>query len=129
MFGAVPYPGPLANETEWYYADGFIQDSESHPLIQTEWVSILNPNSEKTDITVVVYTSSGTVEHRTDVAAESVKLIRMEKLDIVPLGERYGVGIKSVLPVVVHQTRRSLVKGGTPSSKSTFATMAAVIKR
>jgi len=129
MFGAVPYPGPLTNETEWYYADGFIQDSESHPLIQTEWVSILNPNSEKTDITVVVYTSSGTVEHRTDVAAESVKLIRMEELEIVPQGEIYSVGVKSILPVVVHQTRRSLVKGGTPSSKSTFGTMAAVIKK
>ena len=125
MFGVVPYKGPLTNETEWYYADGFVQNSESHPLIQTEWVSILNPNEEKTDITVVVYTSSGPSEYSADIAPQSVRLIKMEELEIVPRGERYGVGVKSSLPVVVQQTRRSLTKGGTPSSKSTFGTMAA----
>ena len=137
MFGVVPYKGPLTDETEWYYADGFVQDSESHPLIQTEWMSILNPNREKADITVTVYTPSptevgppsGPVEYRTEIGAQSVKLIKMEELEIVPRSQRYGVGVKSTLPIVVQQTRRSLVKGGTPSSKSTFATMAVPLKR
>jgi hypothetical protein len=53
----------------------------------------------------------------------------MEELEIVPRGQRYSVCVKSTLPVVVQQTRRSLVKGGTPSSKSTFATMAVPVIR
>jgi len=124
MFGVVPYRGPLTKETEWYYADGFVQDSESHPLIQTEWVSILNPNSKKTDISVIIYTQSGIVEYKTEINAQSVKLIKMEELEIIPKGEKYGVCVKGSLPIVVQQTRRSLVKGGTPSSKSIFGTMA-----
>jgi hypothetical protein len=129
MFGVVPYQGPLTNETRWYYADGFVQNSESHPLIQIEWISILNPNREKTDITITVYSSSNPIHYQTDIAAQSVKLIKMEELDIVPKAQRYSVGVKSTLPIVVQQTRRSLVKGGTPSSKSTFATMAVPLKR
>jgi hypothetical protein len=49
----------------------------------------------------------------------------MEELEIVLKSQRYAVDVKSTLPIVVQQTRRCLVKGGTPSSKSTFATMAA----
>jgi len=129
MFGVVPYRGPLTNETEWYYADGFVQDSESHPLIQTEWLSILNPNYEKTNVAIVVYTSSGPLKYQTDIPARSVKLIKMEELEITPKGQSYSVGVKSTLPIVVQQTRRSLVKGGTPSSKSTFATMSVPLNR
>jgi hypothetical protein len=84
----------------------------------------LNPNSSKTDVTVIVYTRSGIVKYKTEINAKSVKLIKMEELEIVPKGERYGVCVKSTLPIVVQQTRRSLVKGGTPSSKSIFGTMA-----
>jgi hypothetical protein len=87
-------------------------------------VSILNPNAERTDVTLIIYAQSGPAEHRTEIDSQSVKLIKMEELDIVPRGQRYGVCMRSGLPVVVQQTRRSLVKGGTPSSKSTFATMA-----
>jgi hypothetical protein len=129
MFGVAPYQGPLTDETEWYYADGLVQDSESHPLIQTEWLSLLNPNHDKTDITVIIYTQSGPVQYQTGMKAQSVKLMKMEELAIVPKGQRYSVGVESTLPIVVQQTRRSLVKGGTPSSKSTFATMAAPVKR
>jgi len=124
MFGVVPYRGPLKDETKWYYADGFVQDDETHPLIQTEWISILNPNDKRSDVTLIIYTKSGLVDHQTEVDSQSVKLIKLEELEIVPKGQRYGVCVESTLPVVVQQTRRSLVKGGTPSSKSTFATMA-----
>ena len=124
MFGVVPYRGPLKDETKWYYADGFVQDDETHPLIQTEWISILNPNDKRSDVKLIIYTQSGPVDHQTEVDSQSVKLIKLEELEIVPKGQRYGVCVESTLPVVVQQTRRSLVKGGTPSSKSTFATMA-----
>jgi len=124
MFGVVPFQGPLTDQTEWYYADGFVQDLETHPLIQTEWVSILNPNSEKADITLIIYNQGVLVEYKTHIDEQKIKLIKMEELNIVPKSQRYGVCVKSSVPVVVQQTRRSLVKGGTPSSKSIFASMA-----
>ena len=92
-------------------------------------MSILNPKHEKTDIRIIFYKPSGPAEYRTDIAAQSVKLIKMEELEIVPKSQRYGVGVKSTLPIVVQQTRRSLVKGGTPSSKSIFAAMAVPLRR
>ena len=92
-------------------------------------ISVLNPNQEKTDITVTICASSGPVVYKTDMAEQSVRLIKMEELAIVPKGQRYGAIVKSTLPVVVQQTRRSLVKGGTPSSKSMFATMAVPLRR
>ncbi len=124
MSGIVPHKGPLTGETEWYYADGFVQNSESHPLLQTEWVSIMNPNDKNVDIEIVLYKKDGLAKYKTEVNPLGVRLIKMEELSITPNGERYGVCVKGSLPIVVQQTRRSLVKGGTQSSKSMFSTMA-----
>src|SRR5262249_56713337 len=41
MYGLIPYRGPLADERRWWYAEGFWQDSETHPWLEQEWVHVL----------------------------------------------------------------------------------------
>jgi hypothetical protein len=53
----------------------------------------------------------------------------MEELEIVLKSQRYAVDVKSTLPIVVQQTRQIIVKGGTPNSKSIFATIAVPVTK
>ncbi len=125
MFGVPPYPGPLAGETTWFYADGLVLDSEDHPLVQQEWISILNPAPEATPVSVTFFLPDGPVAHHLEVGGERVATVRVETLDgLVPKGSPYGVRVQARHAIVVQQTRRSLEKGGYPSTRAIFGTMA-----
>jgi hypothetical protein len=125
MFGVPPYEGPLTRETTWYYADGLVLDGEDHPLVQQEWISILNPAGAGAAVTVTFFLPEGAVDHRLEVGAERVATVRVETLDgLVPKGVPYGVRVHADRPIVVQQTRRSLEKGGYPSTRAIFSTLA-----
>ncbi len=125
MFGVPPYPGPLSDETSWYYADGLVLDSPDGPLVEQEWISILNPGGEATPVTITFFLPDGPVDHRLDVGAERVALVRVEALDgVVPKGVPYGVRVRAAHPVVVQQVRRGLERGGYPSTRAIFGTLA-----
>jgi hypothetical protein len=124
MFGVPPYEGPLTDETTWYYADGLVLDSEDRPLVQQEWISILNPAAMGTAVTVTFFLPDGPVEHRRRVEGERVATVRVETLAMVPKGVPYGVRVQAEQPIVVQQTRRSLEKGGYPSTRAIFGTLA-----
>ena len=60
-----------------------------------------------------------------EVGAERVATVRVETLDgLVPKGIPYGVCVQARHAIVVQQTRRSLEKGGYPSTRAIFGTMA-----
>jgi hypothetical protein len=124
MFGVIPYEGPLTDETEWYLAEGFWQDSEEHPWVEQEWLAIFNPGREDAAVTVSFYLDGDVREHGVEVAGERVTVLRMEEIDIVPSGAHYGVKVAATRPVVVQQTRRTFEKGAAPSTVSTTATLA-----
>jgi hypothetical protein len=125
MFGVPPYPGPLDGETVWYYADGLILDSPDRPLVQQEWISILNPAAEATPITITFFLPDRQAEHRIEVGGERVAIVRVEALSrLVPQGVPYGVRVQAQHPIVVQQTRRSLEQGGYPSTRAIFGTLA-----
>jgi hypothetical protein len=125
MFGVPPYPGPLSGETTWYYADGLVLDSEDQPLVQQEWISILNPGEQQNSITITFFLPDGPAHHTLVIDGERVAVVRVETLDgVVPKGVPYGVRVSADHPIVVQQVRRSLEKGGYPSTRAIFGTMA-----
>ena len=69
MFGIIPFEGPLIDQTEWYYAEGFWQEREDHPWIEQEWIAIFNPGREDAAITVSFFLDEGVREHHDTVTA------------------------------------------------------------
>ena len=124
MFGVPPYQGPLTDETTWYYADGLVLDNPGEPLVQQEWISILNPGEEATPASVTFFLPDGPREHQLEVGGERLALVRVETLPQVPKGVPYGVRVRAERPVVVQQVRRSLEQGGYPSTRAIFGTLA-----
>lgn len=126
MFGVPPHPGPLDDHTHttWYYADGLVLDDEAQPLMQQEWISILNPGLQANPVTITFFLPDGPVEHHLEIGAERVATVYVETLPIVPSGVHYGVRVRAHSPIVVQQTRRALEKGGYPSTRAIFGTMA-----
>jgi hypothetical protein len=125
MFGVSPYPGPLGDETTWFYADGLVLNDPDQPVIQQEWISILNPSPEATALTLTFYLPDGPVSQALELGGERVALVRVEDLaTVVPKGVPYGVRVQGDRPIVVQQTRRTLEQGGYPSTRAIFGTMA-----
>jgi hypothetical protein len=124
MFGVPFYEGPLSDETDWYLAEGFVQDLVTQPTVATEWLSILNPHPADTDLTLTFYLPDGARQHQLAAKAERVLTVRVEELPFIPKSAEYAVRVQSRLPVVVQQTRRYFEQRGVPSTRSTCATMA-----
>jgi hypothetical protein len=124
MFGVPFYEGPLTDETDWYLAEGFVQEIRSHPTLATEWLSVLNPNAEDSTLTITFTLPDGARRHEAEVKAERVLTVRVEELPFMPKSAEYAVRVQSRLPVVVQQTRRYFEQRGVPSTRSTCATMA-----
>lgn len=128
MYGIIPYEGPLSDETEWLFAEGFWQDREDHPWVEQEWIAVFNPGAVDADITTTFYTGDGPRDYQAAVAAGSVTVLRMEEIGVVSSGSHYGVKIAGTQPIVVQQSRRTFVKGGPPTTVSTTATLAIPFK-
>jgi hypothetical protein len=124
MFGVPFYEGPLTGETDWYLAEGFVQDLNTHPTVATEWLSILNPGGADTEVTVTFYLADGPRHMDAALKAERLLAVRVEELAFIPKSAEYAVRVRSGAPVVVQQTRRYLEQRGVPSTHSTCATLA-----
>lgn len=124
MFGVPFHEGPLTDETDWYLAEGFVQDRVTHPTLASEWLSILNPGPVETAITLSVYLGDATHRLTATVRAERVLTVRMEELPFMPRSAEYAVHVHGERPIVVQQTRRYFEQRGTPSTRSTCATLA-----
>jgi hypothetical protein len=124
MFGVPFYEGPLFDETDLFLAEGFVQQIITHPIIATEWLSILNPHPAETSLTLTFSLPEGARRHEITVAGERVATVRVEELPFIPRSAEYAVRVQSHLPVVVQQTRRYFEQRGVPSTRSTCATLA-----
>src|SRR5687768_14257568 len=86
MYGVTMYRGPLTNETTWWYAEGFWQDSETHPWLEREWIHILNPGAADGSYQITFYLPGDRCQYRGSVDAERIALVRVEDLGLVPSG-------------------------------------------
>ncbi len=55
MISVVMFPGPLTNETEWYFPDSWMGGGGSMPWYERETMTILNPNTEDANIVAIFY--------------------------------------------------------------------------
>lgn len=89
----------------WYFADGVVIDVPDRRLKESEWVFVLKPNKEATQVTLNVYYNDQTEDvFRCNVPAERLKAIFLD--DIVTKNKGYGVRIVSGEPIAVQETRR-----------------------
>jgi len=126
MASVVAHPGPLSSkETEWYYADGIVIAREDHPLVESEWISILNPNEDKEAHIVITFflTTRKSSKYECTVQSNRVRTIKIDDLKFIPKNEFYGVRVTSDMPVVVQETRRAYQKGN-PVPRSMFSVLA-----
>jgi hypothetical protein len=123
MGSTMLYPGPLGDrETAWAYADGIICLREDHPLVESEWVSVLNPTDTPARVAFTAYHAS-----ERDPSSWSVTVgpssIYVAKLDdqpwVVPY-ELFGLTVTSDRPVVVEQIRKAYAKGDEDCPRSMF---------
>jgi hypothetical protein len=55
MISVVMFPGPLTDETEWYFPDSWMGGGENMSWYERETMTILNPNPEDAEVTVTFY--------------------------------------------------------------------------
>jgi hypothetical protein len=123
MGSVVLQPGPLTDkDRELYYVDGIILAGGI--LEESEWLSVLNPNSVDADITLTIYHSQeGPSSYEFTVPAERVRCVKMDDLPVVPKNELFSVKISSSVPVVAEEVRRAYEKGHDTCARSLFTVM------
>jgi hypothetical protein len=122
------HPGPLGDlETQWYYVDCVYLTSETFPLEEREWLTILNPNREiahctltfipggDVDVNTQAYRSGRpTLERvRYEVAVPPERILPTDLADLPEVlpNQPYAVQVNSDLPVTVQGIRHIFERG------------------
>lgn len=128
MASFMMHPGPLGErEKRWAYADGIICWREDHPLVESEWVSILNPGSEEAHVEITAYHAPEDKEPShlsVAVAPERLKVLKLDDMPWVVPYELFGLLLESDVPIVVEEVRRAYEKDHYDFARSLFNTLA-----
>jgi hypothetical protein len=123
MGSTMLYPGPLGpKERQWSYADGIICLRDEHPLVESEWVALLNPGPSEAQAQLTAYhagdrePTSWTVQ----VPPQQIHVIKLDDEGWVVPYELFGIIVRSDEPLVAEQIRKAYDRGDQQSPRSMF---------
>jgi len=128
-------PGPLGDRHKvWHYIDSIVLRNPS-PLEEREWITLLNPNQERAQVTLT-FLPGGMMQHSTaevrmadptekpfevklEVEAERIRQVRLhEDITQVQPNHHYAVRIETDVPITAQATRRIFERGNYAFSRS-----------
>jgi hypothetical protein len=114
------YPGPLDQQREWYFADGYIGgEFDQRSWYEREILYLLNPGLEEAHIELTVYSerdASSTQywvlpERLHTLAFADLPGLRWRRNDLgVPTSVFFSARVRSSVPIVAQKTRRDYVR-------------------
>jgi hypothetical protein len=116
----VLYPGPLADEREWYFADGYTSDGAGQRMwFEHERLYVLNPGPREARVDLTLYSEREASAIQYWIAAERLHVLAFDdqpgfrwRRDAE--GTRssvfFSVRLRSTVPVVAQKTRRDYVR-------------------
>jgi hypothetical protein len=116
----VLYPGPLSDEREWYFADGYTSDGTGQRMwYEHERLYVLNPGDEEARLEVTTYSERDAASLQYWVAPRRLHVLPFDaqpglrwRRDAqgTPSSVFFSVRARSTVPVVVQKTRRDYVR-------------------
>lgn len=124
-------PGPLGDESkDVSYVDGIILADPDHPLLESEWISILNPGDMEAHCDIIFYfmdLDREPAHMAVTVSPQRVKVIKLDDVGLLGKGTVqtgatvfYSVRIRSDVPIVAEEVRRAYARPN-PITRSMFA--------
>jgi hypothetical protein len=116
----VLYPGPLSDEREWYFADGFTCDGTGQRMwFEHERLYVLNPGPAEARIDLTLYSEREASLLQYWVAPERLHVLTFDDqpgfrwrrdADGLRSSVFFSLRLRSTVPVVVQKTRRDYVR-------------------
>jgi hypothetical protein len=116
----VLYPGPLTDEREWYFADGYTSVARGQrSWFEQERLYVLNPGQSEARIDLTLYSEREASSTQYWVGPERLHTLAFEtqpgfrwRRDALgsPSSVFFSVRLRSTTPVVVQKTRRDYVR-------------------
>jgi hypothetical protein len=114
------YPGPLGDEREWYFADGYTSDGTGQRMwFEHERLYVLNPGREEAAVQVTLYSERQAASLDYWVGPERLHVLAFDeqpgfrwRRDAagLPSSVFFSVRVRASVPVVVQKTRRDYVR-------------------
>jgi hypothetical protein len=114
------YPGPLSDEREWYFADGYTSDGTGQRMwFEHERLYVLNPGPDEARIDLTLYSEREASLLQYPVAPERLHVLAFDDqpgfrwrrdADGLRSSVFFSLRLRSTVPVVVQKTRRDYVR-------------------